>query len=72
MQFQRLTICTDIVTVFKFVKILNHSLAQVLSNKKTAAFCVFCGLEKTVQEKNPFSFFIQNYLFQTLYTHFLP
>ncbi len=27
-----------------FVKILNHSPAQDLSNKKTAAFCVYCGL----------------------------
>ncbi len=34
---------TNIFQVFTFVKILNHSPAQDLS-KKTAAFCVFCGL----------------------------
>ncbi len=45
MQFQRLTMCTNILSIFKFVKILNHSQVQVLSNKKKpAAFCVFCGL----------------------------
>jgi hypothetical protein len=33
MQYKRLTMCTDILSIFKFVKIY-HSPAQVLSNKK--------------------------------------
>jgi hypothetical protein len=33
----------NILCIFTFVKTLNHSPAQNLSNKKTGAFCVFCG-----------------------------
>jgi hypothetical protein len=30
--------CTNILSVFKFVKILNHFQVQVLSNKKNRSF----------------------------------
>ena len=33
----------NILCIFTFVKTFNHSPAQNLSNKKTGAFCVFCG-----------------------------
>ncbi len=33
----------NILCIFTFVKTLNHSPAQNLSNKKIGAFCVFCG-----------------------------
>ncbi len=34
MQFERLSMCPNTLSIFKFVKILNHSQVQVLSNKK--------------------------------------
>ncbi len=33
----------NILCIFTFAKTFNHFPAQNLSNKKTGAFCVFCG-----------------------------
>jgi hypothetical protein len=43
MQFYRLTMCTNILSIFKFVKILNHSAAQDLWNEKKPPFASSVG-----------------------------
>jgi hypothetical protein len=53
MQFKRLTMCTNILSIFEFVKI-NHSPAQVLSNKKNRSFLCLLWAEIFLRQFSKF------------------